>query len=134
MAFGSRVINNHIFFSPEPIVGTKTSTFLSADVGAPPPRIAEMIEADFAYSQASAEAPAIMQKALRALNLDIAAIDYSTFADGSVILWEANPYFHLPHWSEALFTRARRLHERIPQMLGAMMDEIEALTKAPANA
>lgn len=133
MVFGSRVLNNHIFFSSEPIVGAKTSTFIAAHAGSPPPRITEMLEEDFAFSQAPAEAAETMQSAMRALGMDIAAIDYSTCADGSVVMWEANPYFHLPHWTKALLPGPRRLPERIPRMWAALADEFEALTEAVAH-
>jgi hypothetical protein len=131
MVFGSRVLNNHIFFSASPVVGAKTSTFRAkAQDHAAEPREDELIAADIAYSNAPAEAPEVMLAALRALRLDVAAIDYSSLPDGSVILWEANPYFHLPPWSKGLLSGERQLRIRIEGFYRAMMDELEALAEA----
>jgi hypothetical protein len=133
MVFGSRVINNHIFFSEDPIVGGKTSTFLAAARGVKKPGMKEMLRIDFTYSRAPPEAPALMRAAMRALGLDVAAIDYSSRADGSIILWEANPFFHLPHWSEGLLGAPRRLQERVPRMLNEFVEELLALIEVPCD-
>jgi hypothetical protein len=128
MVFPSAVINNHLYFSTVAVVGSRTSTFKSAVDGEPPQDIDEMIEADIRYSLSPPEHPDLMQAAVRALGLDSAAIDYSCFADGRVVLWEANPYFALPHWSQAMLPRRRRLAERNPRYVKAMIDDIARFT------
>ena len=133
MVFGSKVLNNHIFFSSGPIVGSKTSTFGEAHRGGQPNRIDEMVEADIAFSRSPPEQPELMQAALRALGLGMAAIDYSTRADGSIVLWEANPFFQLPHWSLGLLAKPRRLEERLPALMDSMIDELEELAGGSAD-
>jgi hypothetical protein len=133
MVFGSRVVNNHIFFSDSPVVGGKTCTFLAARSGSAPPRLDEMVEADIAFAAARAEAPELMRAAVRALGLDIAAIDYSTHAAGSIVLWEANPFFHLPRWQGALLSEPRRLEERVPRMMDMLIDELEMVAEGAVS-
>lgn len=128
MVFPNAVFNNHIFFSPTAIVGDHSSTFRIASDGEAPPDLDEMIAADIEYSFAPPEQPELMQAAVRALGLDMAAIDYSTLADGRVVLWEANPYFALPHWTKAMLPEARRLKDRNPRYVTALVDELAALT------
>jgi hypothetical protein len=51
----------------------------------------------------------ILQRARRALNLDLAAFDYGYTPDGQLVVWEANPF---PHCSFA----TRRLQYKNPAM------------------
>lgn len=127
MVFPNAVINNHIFFSSLPIVGSKTSTFTAAVQGKPPPDLDEMLETDIAYSLGPPEQPELMQAAVRALGLDIAALDYSTLADGRIVLWEANPSFALQHITQAPLHKERRLAERNPRYMQAMIDYLAQL-------
>ena len=53
-----------------------------------------------------------MARAVRALELDFAAIDYSRKPDGSLVLWEANPHPSLPVWRHQALPVARRLRGR----------------------
>ena len=126
MVFGSRVINNH------------TLLFVRADRGARKPALsARPTRAPTGSTRWSRptslfftlrpEQPELMQAAVRALGLGMAAIDYSTQAGGSIVLWEANPFFQLPHWSNGLLAGPRRLEQRVPKMIDSMIDELEAL-------
>jgi hypothetical protein len=54
-----------------------------------------------------------MRKAARTLGLEFVAIDYSTFATGAPVLWEANPYFYLPTAEKGVLPQERRLHIRM---------------------
>ena len=54
----------------------------------------------------------------------MAALDYSTFADGRVIFWEANPFFALPPWSLGVLAEARRLDERVPRYPELMVSDL----------
>jgi glutathione synthase/RimK-type ligase-like ATP-grasp enzyme len=122
MVFPNAVINNHVFFSALPVVGNRTSAFTAASKGESVPDLADMIAADIVYSLAPPERPKLMQAAVRALGLDFAAIDYACFADGKVVLWEANPSFALPHWSQAVLPEPRRLEARNPRYMAALLD------------
>jgi hypothetical protein len=121
MVFGDVVRNNHIFFSRSPIVGRATSTFVAATrrahralraLGVGRKRFHELLKADYEYFAGPPEAPEMMLAATRALGVDTAAIDYATLPDGSIVLWEANPYVHLPPWQHAVLARERRIPER----------------------
>lgn len=123
MVFPNAVFNNHLFFSSVPIVARSTCTFKEAIDGKPRPDLHEMIDADIGYSLSPPEQPELMQAAVRALGLDFAAVDYSTFGDGRVVLWEANPHFALPHWSKVtLLGGPRRLKDRNPRYTAALAD------------
>ena len=54
-----------------------------------------------------------MQRALGALGLEFAAIDYSDLADGGVILWEANPHPQIPRLEQIKMPYLRRASERL---------------------
>jgi hypothetical protein len=122
MVFGPRVANNHIFYSDNPIVGLGSSTFFASTkwplswlhrLGFARSDLDHALALDNAYWNAPAEAPDVMRAAVQALGLQVAAVDYSNLPDGSVVLWEANPYFTLKHWSEGLLPIERRLEARI---------------------
>jgi hypothetical protein len=100
---GNTVRTNHVYFSLDPIVGLKTSNFEVRrpdlmDLKSPIPylrkywKLPQCIQEDYGYWKAGTEHENLMIRATRALGLAFTAIDYSTLADGSVILWEANPY------------------------------------------
>lgn len=128
MVFPTGAMNNHVYFSTLPVVGNRTCTFAAAEGGGAVDDLDEMLAADIGYSFAPPERPRLMQAAVRALGLDFAAIDYSSFADGSVVLWEANASFALPYWSNGVLAHARRLEERVPRYVHAMIDYLEHLT------
>ena len=55
-------------------------------------RIRDCVRADYDYWKIEEEHKDTLMKATQALGLTFVAIDYSSFVDGSIILWEANPY------------------------------------------
>jgi hypothetical protein len=126
MVFGSTVINNHVYFASEPIVGKKTSTFKQIQRGKAPERARDTIAADIAFAWAPTEHEETIRNAVRVLGLHFAAIDFSTFADGSVILWEANPYFELKPVPECLLWKLRGLTDRNERYIDAMADGLAA--------
>lgn len=128
MVFPGEVLNNHVYFASVPVVGNRTCTFAAAERGEPVPDLAAMLAEDIGYSFAPPEQPELMQAAVRALGLDVAAIDYSSFADGSVVLWEANASFALPYWSNGVLAHERRLEERVPRYVHAMIRYLERLS------
>lgn len=128
MVFPDEVLNNHVYFSSIPVVGNRTCTFAAAERGEPVPNLEAMLAEDIGYSFAPPERPELMQAAVRALGLDVAAIDYSSFADGNVVLWEANASFALPYWSKGVLAHERRLEERVPRYVHAMIRYLERLS------
>lgn len=136
MVYGDTVINNHVFFSSTPIVGRTTSTFLADSkrprswlrrLGVGRARWQETIAADYAYFHSQPEAPETMLRAVKALGLDFAAIDYASLPNGEVVLWEANPYAHLPPWQHGVAAEARHIRERTSRQIEIVVDWLERL-------
>ncbi len=130
MVFGSELIHNHLFFSSHPICGMRVSTFqdawtkprrIASMLGMREPLLNETIAADVDYAFADPEHAEIMRLAMSSLNLDVAAIDYSSRPDGSVVLWEANPYFAMPPVKHTLWARERKIADRIWRYDDAML-------------
>ncbi len=121
MVFGDEVVSNHIFFSEHPICGLKRSRF-APYIGrgrhwSPLARILPtdrmVLAIDNSFWRTPPEHVPVLLGATRALDLDIAAIDYSTTADGGVVLWEANPFFEMPKPEDGTMPRERHLDQRI---------------------
>jgi hypothetical protein len=68
-----------------------------------------------------------MAAAVRALDLDYAAVDYSSRADGSVVLWEANPHFGQPGRRNRNLYRRRRTRRRVQSYREAIGDFLGAV-------
>jgi hypothetical protein len=67
---------------------------------------------DLQYWESGSEHPDLMIAAMWALGLEFGAIDYSSLADGSLVLWEANPHFSLPPVRGTMFAAERRTRVR----------------------
>jgi hypothetical protein len=133
--FGDVVVPNHCLFAPNPVVGLQSSLFwrYRRRHGVLSPLAAfrrwdrEALAVDRAYAEAAPEHPGLFIRATRALGLDKVAIDYTTLADGNVILWEANPYFTLPVGPKGPMARARRLGARMRRLQDGMARYLEGL-------
>ncbi|MGD8395719.1 MAG: hypothetical protein PVF43_09605 [Candidatus Eiseniibacteriota bacterium] len=134
--FGDRVRTNHIFFSRHPIVGKHSSTFWEYEhLGRWPPwrklpawhACRACVRADHAHWRRREEASELLRHAARVLELDHVAFDYAAFPGGDLILWEANPYFALERWQEAMLPAWRRMSERTPSFYEAIGDQFERL-------
>jgi len=138
MVIGDEVVPNHVFFSTDPICGLKRSTFARymgrgrhwSGLARIRPTDRAALAIDNAFWRAPPEHVELLLGATRALGLEIAAIDYSTTADGRVMLWEANPYFELPKPEDGAIPRARHLDQRIAgfhraigRFLATLLDE-----------
>jgi len=140
--FGNRVLSTHILFSRYPIVGMDRSTFHPYHGRGrhllPLFRFRRWdqaaVAADNDFWRRAPEQPDLMLRAARALDLDVVALDYSTRADGSVVLWEANPYFSLDRWQEGVMPLQRCLEERIGGFAAAYADFLEELLDGPSSA
>ena len=118
--FGDILMANHIFFSHEPIVNSGNSTF--AGLKAYSPRVRRVMKyrkpywdslrAEWDFVTGELDQPELMLKAARALGLGYLAIDYASHADGSVVLWEANPYPWLPSWRMAMLPGERQIQAK----------------------
>jgi len=89
----------------------------------------ECVAHDLAYWQREEEHSVLMRKACGALGLSYAAIDYSSLADGTPILWEANPVFAMPQLKDIMLPRRRRAAERIESyydVIGKFLSELLA--------
>ena len=137
--FGNRVVNNHLFFGPEPIVAAKTCTFSHYRSVNPIRRLAgrlacgEHVALDRAFAQAPPDDEALLLRASEALDLSFIAIDYSSRADGSILLWEANPFFSLHDWPFPILARQRRLADRHKVFLSAIRDYFRELVGMEAK-
>jgi hypothetical protein len=123
-----RVCNEHVFFARGPIVTARTCTFAWFHGWRRPlsplarlfvgPEIAE----DAAYWRGTDAHAATLRRAASALGLGFVALDYSVRADGSLVLWEANPYPFLPPAARMLLPRRRRADERLARYHDAIAD------------
>ncbi len=143
MIYGDTVLNNHVFFSRSPIVGRSSSTFLAdtsglrrrlRHVGIGRKRWSETLAADYAYYASPPEARETMLRATAVLGFDVAAIDYSTLPDGDVVLWEANPYAHLPPWQHGVAAEPRRIRERTGRQISLVVEWLERLVEGRSRA
>jgi hypothetical protein len=125
--FGDAITPAHIFFSRSPVVAWAGSTFSRYEGwGSLLQGLAylrrldrDAVAADIAFSNAAPEQPAVMRRAASALGLDSVAIDYSMFADGSVVLWEANPHPSIPSWRHTGMPLVRRTLPRLNRIYAA---------------
>lgn len=120
--FRGEVMASHLFFCHEPIVGLSNSLFvrearprrsLARSVGFRRRLLADMIAEDQRYFEDDLLHAGALVRAVRALGLDFAAVDYSIRPDGSVILWEANPYFYLPRGEDSVLSAERDAVRRV---------------------
>lgn len=134
--FGDIAVPNHCLFAPTPVVGLHQSAFwrYKGKKGKVLEPLAwlrrwdrEAIMVDRVYADAAPERPELFIRATRALGLDFVAVDYSTLADGSVILWEANPYFTMPVGQKGPGGRLRRLGPRVKRLCDGMARYFEEL-------
>lgn len=139
LVLGDQVVPNHVFFSTHPICGLKRSTFARymgrgrhwSRLARIRPTDRAVLAVDNAFWREPPEHVEVLLGATRALALDIAAIDYSTTADGRVMLWEANPYFEMPKPEDGVMPRERHLglridgfHRAIGRFLATLMGEV----------
>lgn len=142
--FGNDVMASHLFFAQERIVGLSNSTFAREDTprrnlarrfGYHRAMLNEQIEADLNYFHAPIPYADTLVKAVAALGLDFAAVDYSILPDGRPVIWEANPFFHLPDGKESVLSAERQAVARVDKSFDWMARHLKAaLTSATAAA
>jgi hypothetical protein len=87
----------------------------------------DALREDLRYWEAGSDRADVMRAAMSALGLDFAAIDYSSLADGSVVLWEANPHFNLPSARQRMLPKERRTRERLTSYGDAIAEFLGSL-------
>ena len=109
LIMGDVIRTKHVFFSTRSIVSSKTCRW--ADYPrhfpmrlfvTPSPEDLECIQCDLRYWENPEPHAGVLKKAASTLGLDFAALDYSIRADGSPVIWEANPYPYLPKLRDIL--------------------------------
>jgi len=133
--FNGNVIASHLFFSSSLIVGMSNSTFaledtryrkLACKIGLRRRDLNDMIAADIAYFRTSVTHADVLVGAVAALGLDFAALDYSLLPGGQPMIWEANPFFHLPGGDKSVLSAARGAVARVDASFDWMADNLEA--------
>lgn len=136
--FGDAVMPSHLFFATGLVVGLSNSLFkresrprrqAARKLGYNRKLLKDMIREDRAYFDSDPLYARTLVQGVRALGLDFAAVDYSIRPDGSVILWEANPYFYLPHGEKSVFSAERGAVERVNQSLDWMAANLRAASE-----
>ena len=76
----------------------------------------------------------MLRDACRVLGLEVATVDYSTQANGEIVLWEANAFCTLETPEKFLLPEVRRYAERrrqtlddVAHYLAGLVDEAKAL-------
>jgi hypothetical protein len=93
----------------------------------------DALREDVRYWEAGSEKPDVMKVAMNALELDFGAVDYSSLADGSVVLWEANPHFNLPPARQRMLPKQRRTRERLQSYGDALAEFLRSLADDSAD-
>jgi len=135
LVLGDMIRTKHIFFSSVPVVSANTCRLrLYRGVMAPlgwltylDPSAEACIREDVDYWKRGHEHDTIMLSAVKTLGLDFAAIDYSSLADGRVVLWEANPYCSLPRLFDIMAPGRRHGRERIASYYHAISNFLASL-------
>ena len=120
--FRGEVKASHLFFSRELVVGLSNSLFAREaspkrkflrSIGFRCGLFDELIAEDLTYFESEVPYKDVLVRAVAALGLDVAAVDYSLRPDGTPILWEANPYFCLPRGEESVLSAERNAVARV---------------------
>jgi hypothetical protein len=133
---GDRVRTEHVFFSRDPIVSARSSTFtaLHEDPRGAARELARRhsldartMREDLRYWEAESVHADLMRRATSILGLEFAAIDYSDRGDGGVMIWEANPHPYLPPLQRMRLPERRRARERLASYERAIGDFLARL-------
>lgn len=132
---GSVIRTKHTFFAETPIVCARSSLFERprSQLHQLVPRLSvlerQCVEIDMAYWAQREEHRMLMTRACAVLGFEFAAIDYSNLADGTPILWEANPYFMLPRPDQMRLPYIRSAAARIDSYYDAIGDFLAELVR-----
>jgi hypothetical protein len=149
--FGSNAVQSHILFSRDPVVQASVSVFREMQDRSQEYRdrfgtgrrnglaqrwirrnrsFRAALDAEQAFRLQPIAHAALLRKAAALLDFHIVSFDYSLMADGSPILWEANPYPYINPfpggtlWRDRDLPRVtRNLYEGLGRYLGSFLDE-----------
>lgn len=137
--FRDEVKPSHLMFSEALVVGVSNSVFHAQDrrlartarrLGFRNQPVLDLVHQDLAYFAGPAAGGDIISKAVSALGLDFAAVDYAMTPDGELVIWEANPFFYLPPGTASVMARereaVRRVNESLDWMAGCLRNIISA--------
>jgi hypothetical protein len=149
---GQEVFPDSLYFSTEPTVCLDTSMFgrlrqrrqlakrfvrplplrhLCAHVADRQCWAPDIFRCEREFYQGAVEQASLFRSAAAALGLGWVALDYATLSDGTTILWEANPYPHIPPLAKGLLAGRRRLPERASLQLQAFGRFFEGFMRGP---
>jgi len=127
----------HVFFSSNPVVSAKSAMLGGAVRSGLPeyaillsPMYRECLRHDVAFWRAGEQHRELMIRACKVLGLQYAAIDYSNLADGTPVLWEANPVFQVPRARQMILPRLRYTAERAESYCEAIAVSLARLLSA----
>jgi len=138
LVLGDRVRSKHVMFARQPVVGARSSLYRRAAkrpwAARLDPWLRACVRQDLAYWRHGDAHAELLRRAVAALELDFAAVDYSDLGDGGVVLWEANPHPYLPAGPEIMLGRWRRAPERLASYHDAIGDFLADALRAPGPA
>ncbi|MEZ5954179.1 MAG: hypothetical protein R3C13_07715 [Hyphomonas sp.] len=135
--FRNSVRPSHLFFSNQLIVGLSNSLFareqssrrrMARACGYHRKLFKQLVDEDLRYFASDPPYKDVLVRAVAELGLDFAAVDYSIRPDGTPILWEANPYFHLPPGEQSVLSAERQAVRRVNESLDWFSLCIESAT------
>ncbi len=121
------VVPIELLFSEGPIVGLAGSTFeryggwraMLQGLAYLRPLEREAVLADRNFARQAPEHADLLRKAVHALGLRCAAVDYSTDAEGVPVFWSVDPCPDMPGWSSAGMPLLRRVYSRRHSLFAA---------------
>lgn len=139
LVLGDTVVPLHVFFADTPVVAWDACLFgnryprpnvLRRLLG-PRGDVKATIDAERPYLQGRTEEDALLLvAAVRALDLQFGALDYSTFADGRHVVWEVNPYPYLGSMGRpSPYREVRRSEEKRQAYFEAFSDWFQRLSE-----
>lgn len=133
--FGDHVRTHHLALAEDPIVSMSSSLFkvpYRPRSRAPWTHLARRrwyrraIEMDLAYFHEPEPQADLLRRAVHTLGLGFAAVDYARLGDGSLLLFEANPYFTFPATAHTPLEAPRRMLERRVEYRRVLADALRA--------
>jgi hypothetical protein len=88
------------------------------------------VELETEFTEAPVDADDLFKKAGAALGLEFLAFDYASLPDGSLLIWEANPYPHIPSTAGNILPHTRGVEPKVRNIYRAFARCFESLLAA----
>jgi len=75
--------------------------------------IPRAVALEAAFTEAPVDAEDLLRKAGSALGLEFLALDYASLPGGKIVIWEANPYPHIPSTRANILPRTRNSQAKV---------------------